>query len=73
MAQQNPSWVEKGLVAMARGTVQLNIFSWNTRLTRRTKAGEHKRTMELFQKLQKEGRIPDQFTFVSVLTAHASS
>jgi hypothetical protein len=29
--------------------------------------------MELFQKLQKEGRIPDQFTFVSVLTAHASS
>jgi pentatricopeptide repeat protein len=57
---------------MALGTVQLNIFSWNTRLTRRTKAGEHKRTMELFQQMQKEGRIPDKFTFVSVLTARAS-
>jgi pentatricopeptide repeat protein len=68
----NPPWVEKGLAAMALGTVQLNIFSWNTRLTRRTKAGERKRTMELFQKMQKEGRIPDKFTFVSVLTACAS-
>jgi len=64
--------VEKGLATMALGTVQLNIFSWNTRLTRRTKAGEHKRTMELFQQMQKEGRIPDKFTFVSVLTARAS-
>ncbi len=68
----NPPWVEKGLAAMALVTVQLNNFSWNTRLTRRTKAGEHKRTMELFQKMQKEGRILDKFTFVSVLTVRAS-
>ncbi len=68
----NPSCVEKGLAAMALGTVQLNIFSWNTRLTRRIKAGEHKRIMELFQKMQKEGRILDKFTFVSVLTVRAS-
>jgi pentatricopeptide repeat protein len=68
----NPPWVEKGLATMALGTVQLNFFSWNTRLTRRTKAGEHERTMELFQQMQKEGRIPDKFIFVSVPTACAS-
>ncbi len=57
---------------MAPGTVQLNSFSWNTRLGRHVKAGEGEKTMELFYQMQQEGMTPDRFTFVSVINACAS-
>jgi pentatricopeptide repeat protein len=61
--------VEAELAAMAPGAVQLNSFSWNTRLARYVKAGRFEETMELFQQLQQEGMIPDRFTFVQVINA----
>ncbi|CAK9204543.1 unnamed protein product, partial [Sphagnum troendelagicum] len=53
-------------------TVQLNSFSWNTRLGRHVKAGEGEKAMELFYQMQQEGMTPDRFTFVSVINACAS-
>jgi pentatricopeptide repeat protein len=70
--QQNPPWVEAEVAAMAPGTVQLNIFSWNRRLFRHVKAGQYEQTMELFHQLQQEGLSPDRYTFVPVLNACAS-
>ncbi|CAK9878571.1 unnamed protein product [Sphagnum jensenii] len=70
--QQNPPWVEAEVAAMAPGTVQLNVFSWNRRLFRHVKAGQYKQTMELFHQLQQEGLSPDRYTFVPVLNACAS-
>ncbi len=70
--QWNPPWVEAEIAAMAPGTVQLNIFSWNKRLARCVKAGQYEKTIELFQQLQQEGASPDKFTFVPVLNACAN-
>ncbi|KAJ7570944.1 hypothetical protein O6H91_01G141200 [Diphasiastrum complanatum] len=70
--RQNPPWVEAELAAMALGTVQLNIFSWNTRLARYVKTGQYDRTMELFRQMQRECVSPNEFTFVPVLNACAS-
>jgi pentatricopeptide repeat protein len=64
--------VEAEIAAMAPGTVQLNIFSWNKRLARCVKAGQYEKTIELFQQLQQEGVSPDKFTFVPVLNACAN-
>ncbi|KAH9542352.1 hypothetical protein CY35_13G000700 [Sphagnum magellanicum] len=70
--RQNPTWVRAQLAAMAPGTVQLNIFSWNKRLERYVKAGQHEKTIELYQEMQQKGMSPDNFTFVPVLNACAS-
>jgi pentatricopeptide repeat protein len=68
----NPPWVEAELAAMAPGTVQLSIFSWNSRLARYVKAGQYENTMSLFQQMKQEGMSPDKFTFVRVLNACAN-
>jgi pentatricopeptide repeat protein len=60
----NPPWVEAELAAMAPGTVQLSIFSWNSRLARYVKAGQYENTTRLFQQMKQEGMSPDKFTFV---------
>ncbi|KAH8937689.1 hypothetical protein BDL97_16G041200 [Sphagnum fallax] len=65
----NPPWVGPELAAMAPGTVQVSIFSWNTRLIRSVEAGEYEKTLKLFQQMQQEGMIPNRFTFVPVLNA----
>ncbi|CAN5975942.1 unnamed protein product [Sphagnum jensenii] len=36
--------------------------SWNQRLVNYVKAEQYKKTLELFQRVQKEGMIPDTFT-----------
>lgn len=41
---QNPPWVGARLAAMAPGAVQLDRFSWNRRLARYVKAGQHEKT-----------------------------
>jgi pentatricopeptide repeat protein len=67
----NPAWVKAELSAMAPGTVQSDILSWNMRLARFVKAGQYKTAIEIFQQLQQEGMIPDTFTFVQVLNTCA--
>jgi len=67
----NPPWVESELAAMVPGTVQLNTFSWNTRLASCAKNGRYEEAIRLFQQMQQEGIIPDTFTFVRVLNACA--
>ncbi len=69
---RRPPWVEAKLAAMAPGTLQSNIFSWNKKLERYVKAGQSEKTMELFQQMQQEGMTPDRFTFVPVLNACAN-
>jgi pentatricopeptide repeat protein len=69
---QNPPWVAAKLAAMAPGAVQLDKFSWNRRLARYVKAGQHEKAMELFHQMQLEGTNPDSFTFVLVLNSCAS-
>jgi pentatricopeptide repeat protein len=57
--------------AMAPGTVQLNIFAWNQKLTKYMKEGQPEKTMQLFQQMQQEGISPNEFTFVPVINACA--
>ncbi len=57
---------------MASGTVPLDSSSWNRRLTRYVKAGQYKKTYELFQQMQQEGVGPNKFTFVPALNSCAS-
>jgi pentatricopeptide repeat protein len=70
--RRNPPWVDVKLGAMAPGTVKLDRFSWNTRLARYDKVGQHEKTIALFQEMQKKGMTPNTFTFVPVLNACAS-
>jgi pentatricopeptide repeat protein len=67
--RRTPPWVDAKLAAMAPGTVQLDRFSWDTRLARCGKAGRHEKTIALFQEMQKKGMTPNTFTFVPVLNA----
>ncbi|CAK9210480.1 unnamed protein product [Sphagnum troendelagicum] len=56
---------------MAPGTVQLNIFAWNQKLTKYVKEGQPEKTMQLFQQMQQEEISPNEFTFVPVINACA--
>ncbi|CAK9265618.1 unnamed protein product [Sphagnum jensenii] len=55
------------MAAMAPGTVQLNIFAWNQKLTKYVQDGQLEKTMLLFQQMQQEGISPDKFTFVQLI------
>jgi pentatricopeptide repeat protein len=55
----------------APGTVQLNIFAWNQKLTKYVKDGQSQKAMQLFQQMQREGVRPNKFTFVPVIKACA--
>jgi pentatricopeptide repeat protein len=70
--RKNPPWVEMEMAAMAPGTVDLNPFLWNRRLSKYVKAGEYEKTLGLFRQMQSKGMSPDAFTFVPVLNACAS-
>ncbi len=59
------------MAAMAPGTVQLHIFSWNMKLAKYVKDGQPEKAMQLFQQMQQEGMSPDTFTFVQVINACA--
>ncbi len=48
------------------------MFSWNRRLSRYVKAGQHEMTIELFHEMQQKGMSFDRFSFVPVLNACAS-
>ncbi|CAM6024421.1 unnamed protein product [Sphagnum balticum] len=68
---QNTPRVEVKMAALAPWTLQLDSFSWNQRLAKYVKAEQYKKTLELFQQMQKEGMIPDTFNFVHVLNSYA--
>jgi pentatricopeptide repeat protein len=58
------------IAAMAQGTVQLNIFEWNQKLSKYVKDGQLEKVMQLFQQMQ-QGVSPNKFTFVQVIKACA--
>jgi pentatricopeptide repeat protein len=64
-------WVAAEMAAMVSGTVQLNIFAWNEKLTKDVKDGQLEKAMQLFQQMQQEGMSPDKFTFVPLIKACA--
>jgi len=70
--KRNPPWVDAKLAAMAPGTVQLSIFSWNAILAKYVKAGQYEKTMGLFHQLQQKGIVLNRSSFVPVLKASAS-
>jgi hypothetical protein len=39
------------IAAMAQGTVQLNIFEWNQKLSKHVKYGQLEKVMQLFQQM----------------------
>jgi pentatricopeptide repeat protein len=59
------------IAAMAPGTLQLNIFAWNQKLTKYVKDGQLEKAMQLFQQMQGVGVSPNKFTFVQVIKACA--
>ncbi len=56
---------------MAPGTLQLNIFAWNQKLTKYMKDGQLEKAMQLLQQMQGVGVSPNKFTFVQVIKACA--
>jgi pentatricopeptide repeat protein len=59
------------MAAMAPSTLQLNIFTWNKKLTRFLKDGQSEMVMQLFQQMQQERLSPNRFTCVLVIKAYA--
>ncbi|KAH9540358.1 hypothetical protein CY35_14G001000 [Sphagnum magellanicum] len=59
------------MAAMAPSTVQLNIFTWNKKLTRFLKDGQPEMVMQLFEEMQQERMSPNRFTCVLVIKAYA--
>ncbi len=47
-------------------------FSWNRRLAKYAKAGQHEKTVEFFREIQEKGTTPDRFAFVPLLNACAN-
>jgi len=69
--RQNPPWVAAEIAALAPGTVPLNVFAWNQKLTKYVKDGQPEKAMQLFEQMQPEGVRPNKFTFVQVIKACA--
>jgi pentatricopeptide repeat protein len=67
-----PSWVDAELAGLPPGSLQSNVFSWNSMLARSVKAGQNDKAIRLFQQMQQEGIVPNGFSFVQVLKACAS-
>jgi len=63
--------VASEIAAMASGTVQLNIFAWNQKLTKYVKDGQPEKAIQLFQQMQQEGVTPNKFTFAPLINACA--
>ncbi len=49
--QRNLPWVAAEIAVLAPGTVQLNIFAWNQKLTKYVKGGQSEKVMQLFQQM----------------------
>jgi hypothetical protein len=62
-----PPWVDARLDVMSPGTLKVINISWNTRLARYVKAGQHEKRVGLFQPMQQQSMVRDMFTFIQVL------
>jgi hypothetical protein len=49
--QRNLPWVAAEIAVLAPGTVQLNIFAWNQKLTKYVKDGQSEKVMQFFQQM----------------------
>jgi len=49
--QRNLPWVAAEIAVLAPGTVQLNIFACNQKLTKYVKGGQSEKVMQLFQQM----------------------
>ncbi|KAJ7298365.1 hypothetical protein O6H91_Y001800 [Diphasiastrum complanatum] len=67
-----PKWAKAEFAAMKLGSVERSAFSWTEKIRRYVKDKQDTRALEVFQEMQRQGRHPDRFTFVSVLNACAS-
>jgi len=56
---------------MTPGTVQLNIFASNKRISKCAKAGQPEKVMQIFRQMKQEGMIPDKYTCIQVINACA--
>eukprot|EP00250_Pteridium_aquilinum_P028346 c36986_g1_i1 orf=2-487(-) len=51
---------------------QRNRFSWNFLITAHARHGQHEQAVCVFQRMQCEGFLPNEFIFASVISACAS-
>ncbi|KAJ7558187.1 hypothetical protein O6H91_04G027500 [Diphasiastrum complanatum] len=57
---------------MPADTMQRSVFSWTSMISKLVKEGKSTKALESFYKMQKQGVVPNKFTFVAVLKACAS-
>ncbi|CAM6118183.1 unnamed protein product [Calypogeia fissa] len=70
--RRNPRWLKPELAALYPGALNANPFSWNKKLATFVKDGQYGKTLDLFREMERDGIVPDTFTFVQVLHACAS-
>ncbi|MCD9643125.1 hypothetical protein HAX54_030278 [Datura stramonium] len=63
-----------GIVGNARGVfdeleMELNIVGWNAMMAGHAQQGEHNNVMELFDLMEGRGMVPDEYSFLAILTA----
>ncbi|XP_009608381.1 putative pentatricopeptide repeat-containing protein At5g52630 [Nicotiana tomentosiformis] len=63
-----------GLLRNARGVfdeleMELNIVGWNAMMAGHAQQGEHGNVIELFTLMEERGMVPDEYSFLAILTA----
>ncbi|OIS99324.1 pentatricopeptide repeat-containing protein [Nicotiana attenuata] len=63
-----------GLLGNARGVfdeleMELNIVGWNAVMAGHAQQGEHGNVIELFTLMEERGMVPDEYSFLAILTA----
>ncbi|KAJ7570437.1 hypothetical protein O6H91_01G119900 [Diphasiastrum complanatum] len=70
--RSTPQWVRGKLAALSPGTLQRSPFTWNLKIARYVKDGQHRKALNLFKQMQIQGAKPDKFTFTPILKACTS-
>ncbi|KAJ7555337.1 hypothetical protein O6H91_05G032800 [Diphasiastrum complanatum] len=71
--RSNPDWVQAELTTLEVGVVQQSTFSWNTAIKQHVRIGHDEKAIHILKQMQEEGLVPDNFTFLWILRACASS
>ncbi|XP_060205707.1 putative pentatricopeptide repeat-containing protein At5g52630 [Lycium barbarum] len=63
-----------GLIGDARGVfdeieMELNIVGWNAMMAAHAQQGEHDNVIKLFTLMEERGMVPDEYSFLAILTA----
>ncbi|KAJ7561044.1 hypothetical protein O6H91_03G011500 [Diphasiastrum complanatum] len=64
-----PKWVYPDLGALTPGRVQESLFSWNVRIAKSVKDERYKTSLDYFRHMQREGVLPDSFSFIWAIKA----